>query len=86
MATQPYLDFVTYCKIHITGDEKGEAQTFLDRFFTGLGHTDGYKGAGATLEARIKHEDRKGTGFADLLWPGRVLIEMKKRGNNLILQ
>jgi len=78
-------DFTDYCARHITGDEKGEAQTFLDRFFSALGHSDGYKGAGATLEARIKNEDRKGTGFADLLWPGRVLIEMKKRGEDLSL-
>ncbi|HQZ43542.1 MAG TPA: hypothetical protein PK735_11700, partial [Flavobacteriales bacterium] len=43
----PLESFVEYCNTHIRGDEKGEAQTFLDRFFTALGHTDGHKGAGA---------------------------------------
>ena len=85
MNPQLLSDFVSYCATHITGDEKGEAQTFLDRFFSAFGHQHGYKGAGATLEARIKNQEKKGTGFADLLWPGRVLIEMKKRGEDLSL-
>ncbi len=40
-------DFVAYCQRHIKGDEKGEAQIFLDRFFTALGYPEGLKGAGA---------------------------------------
>ena len=50
MDFQPFID---YCKTHIQGDEKGEAQVFLERFFIALGYPDGYKGAGATLEERI---------------------------------
>lgn len=86
----------------IKGDEKGEAQVFLERFFRALGY-DGVGGAGATLEFRITRRpgspqlelfrdgavtaDNKpkarSTKFADLLWPDRVLIEMKRRGENL---
>lgn len=77
-------EFQTYVRDHITGDEKGEAQVFLDRFFIAFGHK-GHKEAGATLEQRIKKNDSKGTSFADLLWKPRVLIEMKKRGAKLQL-
>ena len=44
----PFLDFVKTLK----GDEKSEAQTFLDRLFRALGH-DGAKEAGATFEYRV---------------------------------
>ena len=81
----PINAFLAYCATHIKGDEKGEAQTFLDRFFTALGHTDGYKGAGATLEHRIPNKRTHSTSFADLVWPKRALIEMKKRGEDLSL-
>jgi SAM-dependent methyltransferase len=79
--------FVTFCQQHITGDEKGQAQVFLDRFFQAFGH-DGALEAGATYEQRIKKGSKKGskkgkTGFADLVWKPRVLIEMKKRGETL---
>ena len=76
---QAFSDWVA---AHIKGDEKGEAQVFLDRFFVAFGH-DGLKEAGATLEERIKKADGKGTTFADLVWKPVVLIEMKKRGENL---
>lgn len=72
--------FVAYAAT-LAGDEKGEAQVFCDRLFRAFGH-DGYKEAGATLEARVRRADR-GVGFADLIWPGRALIEMKKRGEPL---
>jgi MmeI, N-terminal domain len=68
----------------LKGDEKGEAQVFLDRLFIGFGHA-GYKEAGATLEDRIKKDGQKGTVFPDLVWKPRVLIEMKKRGEKLHL-
>lgn len=66
----------------LDGDEKGEAQVFCDRLFQAFGH-EGYKEAGATLEERIKKKDTKGTSFADLVWKPRLLVEMKKRGENL---
>lgn len=73
--------FVTFCQQHITGDEKGEAQVFLDRFFQAFGH-EGALEAGATYEKRVKNKKGK-TSFADLVWKPRVLIEMKKRGEGL---
>lgn len=30
-------DFITWCGKHITGDEKGEAQIFLDHLFRAFG-------------------------------------------------
>ncbi|MEH2457369.1 DNA methyltransferase [Nostoc sp.] len=83
-ATPESLDkFVNFCKQHIKGQEKKEAQTFLDRFFKAFGH-EGALEAGASYEEAIKQGSKKGkTGFADLVWKPRVLIEMKKRGEDL---
>lgn len=93
----PFLDFVK----KLQGDEKSEAQIFLDRLFRALGH-EGAKEAGATFEYRVAKKPgssqlslfsgddlasapklKGGVKFADLLWPGRVLIEMKSRGEKL---
>ena len=75
--------FVQFCNQHITGQERKEAQTFLDRFFRAFGH-EGALEAGATYEEAIKKSSKTGkTGFADLVWKPRVLIEMKKRGEDL---
>jgi type I restriction-modification system DNA methylase subunit len=72
--------FLTYVK-SLKGDEKGEAQVFADRLFLAFGHA-GYKEAGAVLEERISRKGRS-TGFADLLWRPRLLLEMKSRGEKL---
>lgn len=85
MNSQSAKDFIQYCHKHIKGDEKGEAQTFLDRFFVALGYSEGHKGAGATCEFRIKNSKKRSTSFADLVWKPRVLIEMKKRDEKLEL-
>jgi len=88
-----FLDFVKTLK----GDEKSEAQTFLDRLFKALGHA-GAQEAGETFEYRVAKKPgssqlslfsgddlahapklKGGVKFADLLWPGRVLFEMKSR-------
>lgn len=75
--------FVNFCREHIRGDEKGEAQSFLNELFRAFGH-DGALQAGAIFEERIQKGSKKGkTGFADLVWKPRVLIEMKKRGTDL---
>lgn len=77
-------EFVEYVGT-LRGDEKGEAQVLCDRLFIAFGHK-GYKEAGAILEHRLKKkDDGAGTRFVDLLWPGRVLLEMKKRGAKLQL-
>lgn len=79
---QEFVDYVHTLK----GDEKGEAQVFCDRLFQAFGHK-GFKEAGATLEERIQIKDASGkvksTKFADLVWKPRLLLEMKKRGENL---
>ncbi|MCX5962357.1 MAG: N-6 DNA methylase [Cyanobacteria bacterium] len=75
--------FVTYCNQYLNGDEKGESQNFLDRFFQAFGH-DGAIEAGAVFEKRVKKGSKKGnTGFADLSWQPHLLIEMKKGGEDL---
>jgi MmeI, DNA-methyltransferase domain/MmeI, N-terminal domain/MmeI, helicase spacer domain/MmeI, target recognition domain len=75
-------EFVAWVAANIRGDEKGEAQVFLDRLFQGFGHA-GVREAGAVLEDRVKKTSGKGTSFVDLVWKPVVLIEMKKRGEDL---
>lgn len=75
---QAFQDWTTK---HIDGDEKGEAQVFLDRLFQAFGWA-GLKEAGASCELRVKNTTG-GTSFADLVWKPVVVIEMKKRGTNL---
>lgn len=91
-------EFVRFAQT-LRGDEKSEAQSFLDHFFRALGHK-GVIEAGATFEFRVAKKPgssqleliqgngatsraKGGKKFADLLWPDRVLIEMKSRGENL---
>ncbi len=76
--------FVEWVGQHITGDEKGEAQIFLDRLFQAFAQP-GCLDVGGTPEFRIRkaREDGGGTAFADYVWKPIVLIEMKKRGENL---
>jgi hypothetical protein len=73
--------FAAWRANNLRGDEKGEAQVFLDRLFRALGHKGIYE-AGATLEFRVGNA-RGGTSFADLMWKPRALIEMKKAGTDL---
>lgn len=71
--------FIEYAS-KLKGYEKGEAQLFLDRLFIAFGNK-GIIEAEASLESPIKIDDN--TKFCDLLWPRKVLIEMKKRGDSL---
>ena len=77
-------EFTAWCQNHITGDEKGQAQIFLDRLFQGFGQP-GCLDVGGHTEFRIRKadEDGGGTAFADYVWKPVVLVEMKKRGENL---
>ncbi|MCU0444749.1 MAG: N-6 DNA methylase [Microscillaceae bacterium] len=80
MTAQTIQDFIQYCQTHLRGDEKGEAQIFLDRFFVMLGYPEGIKGAGAECEFRLRNvEGKRSVAFADLFWRGRVLLEMKSQ-------
>ncbi len=76
--------FVAWAAAHITGDEKGQAQIFLDRLFQAFGHA-GSLDVGGEPEFRVRKatEDGGGTSFADYVWKPVVLIEMKKRGTVL---
>lgn len=80
---QSLNEFVNYRLQYITGKERSDAQVFLDRFFQAFGH-QGAKEVGAEYEVAIAKGSNKGkTGFADLVWKPRVLIEMKKQGEDL---
>lgn len=77
-------EFAAWAAKNITGDEKGQAQIFLDRLFAAFGR-GGSLDVGGTAEMRIRKakEDGGGTAFADYVWKPVVLIEMKKRGADL---
>jgi len=76
--------FIEWAQANVTGDEKGQAQIFLDRLFQAFGHP-GSLDVGGTPEFRVRKpvEDGGGTSFADYVWKPVVLIEMKKRGEKL---
>jgi len=82
--SQRLAQFVDWSTHHITGDEKGQAQIFLDRLFQAFGQR-GSLDVGGTPEFRIHpgRDDTGGTSFADYVWKPIVLIEMKKRGQDL---
>ncbi len=80
---QSLHEFVQYRLQYISGKERSQAQVFLDRFFQAFGH-QGALQAGAEYEVAIAKGSKKGkTGFADLVWKPRVLIEMKTQGEDL---
>ena len=81
---QSLRDFVEWQRVNIKGDESGEAQIFLDHLMRAFGH-DGAIEAGGGYETRVRRRRNGKTtvSFADYLLPKRVLIEMKKRGENL---
>jgi SAM-dependent methyltransferase len=76
--------FVDYCKTYLRGDERGEAQVFLDRLFVAFGYAGALE-AGGVFEDRVKRrkDGKASVAFADFVIPRRVLIEMKKRGEDL---
>jgi hypothetical protein len=76
-------EFVAWCRAHITGDEKGEAQVFLDRLFQAFGQPGILDVGRAEFRVKPQAEDEGGTRFADYVWKPVVLIEMKKRGEDL---
>ncbi len=66
----------------LKGDEKSEAQTFLFHLLEAFGHNPNTLPEGCTFEYRVRFANQR-TKFADLVWPGRCLIEMKSRGAKL---
>ena len=75
---QEFADFASKLK----GDEKSEAQTFLFHLLEAFNHDANTLPEGCTFEYRVRFPGDR-TKFADLVWPGRVLIEMKSRGEKL---
>jgi SAM-dependent methyltransferase len=78
------IHFVQWVSENITGNEKSEAQIFLDRLFAAFGQ-EGVLEAGGRCEFTVRKSanDGGGTAFADCVWKPVVLIEMKKRGEDL---
>ena len=73
--------FCSYVQNHLAGREKGEGQIFFDRLLQAFGNA-GVKEVGASCEERIK-KTPSSHRWADFIWPHRVLIELKKRGEKL---
>jgi hypothetical protein len=73
--------FATFAA-RLKGDEKSEAQTFLFHLLEAFNHDANTLPEGASFEYRVRFPGNK-TKFSDLVWPGRVLIEMKSRGEKL---
>lgn len=80
MEEEKLSEFIQFASNKLSGYEKGESHIFLDRLFRAFGHK-GVIEADARLEYQIKIN--KKTKFCDLMWPKKVLIEMKKRGEKL---
>jgi SAM-dependent methyltransferase len=77
-AFREFSDFSAKLK----GDEKSEAQTFLFHLLAAFGHDPNTLPEGSTFEYRVRFPGDR-TKFADFVWPGRALIEMKSRGVKL---
>lgn len=77
-AFQDFADFAAQLK----GDEKSEAQTFLFHLLEAFNHDPNTLPENSTFEYRVRFPGER-TKFADFVWPGRVLIEMKSRGEKL---
>jgi len=76
-----FQDFANFAA-RLKGDEKSEAQTFLFHLLEAFSHDANTLPEGSTFEYRVRFPGQK-TKFADFVWPGRVLIEMKSRGEKL---
>ena len=77
-AFHEFADFAAKLK----GDEKSEAQTFLFHLLEAFSHDANTLPENSTFEYRVRFPGDK-TKYADFVWPGRVLIEMKSRGVKL---
>ena len=60
--------------------EEQDAQTFETEFFEVFGVNSKRV---AEFEAKVRIADKKGIGSIDMLWEGRILIEMKSTGKDL---
>ena len=74
-------DFAAFAA-NLKGDEKSEAQIFLLHLLAAFGHNSNTLPEGSTFEYRVRVPGER-TKYADFVWPGRTLIEMKSRGVKL---
>ena len=79
MKRDDLAQFVYWAQANITGDEKGQAQIFLDHLFQAMGHPGGSLSVdGGTPECRLRKDTESGggTAFADYVWKPVVLIDV----------
>ena len=74
-------DFAAFAA-KLNGDEKSEAQIFLLHLLAAFGHNPNTLPEGSIFEYRVRVPGER-TKYADFVWPGRTLIEMKSRGVKL---
>ena len=72
-------EFIGWCANHITGDEKGQAQIFLDRLFQAFGQS-GSLDVGGQPEFRVRKADEDGGGvsfaeFDTFPWPQTATVK-----------
>ena len=82
-------EFTAWCRKNVTGDEKGQAQIFLDRLFQAFGQP-GCLDVGGATEFRLRKSDQDGggTAFADYVWKSaqrRPLRPRRRRPRRLRL-
>ena len=63
-----------------SGNERSEAQTFLYELLRDVYGVDPRRVG--TFEKKV-HPSSDSNGYIDMLWPGRILIEMKSKGKSL---
>lgn len=80
---QSLRDFVDWWRANIKGDEKGEAQIFLEHLMRAFGHAGALEVGRYEERIRRRRNGKTTVSFADYVIPKRVLIEMKKRGEDL---
>ena len=80
---QSLREFVDWWRANIKGDEKGEAQIFLDHLMRAFGHAGALEVGRYEERIRRRRNGKTTVSFADYLIPKRALIEMKKRGEDL---
>jgi hypothetical protein len=66
----------------LKGSEKSDAQTFLFHLLEAFSHDPNTLPENSRFEYRVTFPGDRAR-FADFVWPGRVLIEMKSRGTKL---
>ncbi len=81
--TERLQSFIDWWSINITGDEKSEAQSFLNKLVQAFGHAGLLEVGKPETRVRRKRNGKNSVSFADYVMFDTVLIEMKKRGENL---